>query len=73
MLIRPGHGRKPGSIELLEHGVEPLLAELRCVEPPSLAATEILRVERGYFTTNAARMDYPAFPRPRLTDRVRSC
>ena len=49
------------SIEPLEHGVEPLLAELRSVEPPSLAVTEIPRVERGYFTTNAARMDYPAF------------
>jgi hypothetical protein len=48
-------------VDLLEHGVEPLLAELRSVEPPSPEAAEVLRVERGYFTTNAARMAYPAF------------
>jgi hypothetical protein len=50
-------------VDLLEHGVEPLLAELRSIEPLSLEAAEVLRVERGYFTTNAARMAYPAFHR----------
>lgn len=49
------------SIDLLEHGVEPLLAELRSLEPTSPAAAEVLRVERSYFTTNAARMAYPTF------------
>ena len=48
-------------VDLLEHGVEPLLAELRSVEPASPEAAEVLRVERGYFTTNAARMAYPTF------------
>ncbi len=48
-------------IDLLEHGVEPLLAELRSVQPHNIAAADVLRVERGYFTTNAARMDYPTF------------
>jgi len=48
-------------VDLLEHGVEPFLAELRSVEPASPEAAEVLRVERGYFATNAARMAYPAF------------
>ena len=48
-------------VDLLEHGVEPLLAELRSVEPASPEAAEVLRVERGYFITNAARMAYPTF------------
>ena len=38
-----------------------MLAELRSVEPASPEAAEVLRVERGYFTTNAARMAYPTF------------
>jgi hypothetical protein len=49
------------SIDLLEHGVEPLLAELRSIQPASPEAAELLRIERGYFNTNAARMDYPTF------------
>ena len=48
-------------VDLLEHGVEPFLAELRSIEPASPEAAEVLRVERGYFTTNAARMAYPTF------------
>jgi len=48
-------------IDLLEHGSGPWLAALRSAEPPDAAAAEVLRVERGYFTTNTARMDYPAF------------
>jgi len=36
----------------------PLLDELA---PPHDEAAEVLRVERGYFTTNVDRMDYPAF------------
>src|SRR6266851_5606196 len=48
-------------IDLLEHGSEPWLAALRSAEPSDAAAAEVLRVERGYFTTNTARMDYPAF------------
>jgi len=48
-------------IDLLEHGPQPLLAALRSAEPPDAAAAEVVRVERGYFTTNTARMDYPTF------------
>ena len=48
-------------VDLLEHGPEPWLAALRSAEPPAAAAAEVLRVELGYFTTNAPRMDYPAF------------
>jgi len=48
-------------IDLLEHGSGPWLAALSSAEPPNATAAEVLRVERGYFTTNRARMDYPAF------------
>jgi hypothetical protein len=45
--------------ELMTVGVEPVLAALRAKAPTADAAA-ILRTERGYFTTNAERMDYPA-------------
>ena len=48
-------------VDLLEHGPEPWLAALRSAEPPDSAGAEVVRVERGYFTTNAPRMDYPTF------------
>ena len=48
-------------VDLLEHGPEPWLTALRSAEPPDSAAAEVLRVELGYFTTNAARMAYPTF------------
>lgn len=44
--------------ELMTVGVEPVLAALRA-KAPSPDAAAILRTERGYFTTNADRMDYP--------------
>lgn len=44
---------------LWEHGPAPLRALLRETTAPTNQAAEVLRVERGYFTTNAARMDYP--------------
>ena len=31
------------------------------LEPPSFEAVKIVRTELGYFTNNAARMDYPTF------------
>ena len=40
-------------------GVAPVLAALRA-GAPSAEAAEALRLERGYFTTNAERMHYPA-------------
>jgi hypothetical protein len=45
--------------ELLTAGIEPVLAALRA-KAPSAEAVAVLRTERGYFTTNAERMDYPA-------------
>jgi hypothetical protein len=44
--------------ELTTAGVGPVLAALRAKAPTPEAAAA-LRVERGYFTTNAERMDYP--------------
>jgi hypothetical protein len=45
--------------ELMTAGVEPVLAALRAKAPTAEAAA-MLRIERGYFTTNAERMDYPS-------------
>lgn len=46
---------------LKHQGPGPLLRALRAAHPREAAARELLRLERGYFATNAARMDYPAF------------
>jgi hypothetical protein len=48
---------------LWEAGSAPLLTVLRETTAPTVEGAEALRVERGYFTTNAARMDYPASAR----------
>ena len=45
---------------LREVGVAPVRAALAATRAPTGAAAAVMRVERGYFTTNAARMDYPA-------------
>jgi hypothetical protein len=45
-------------------GGAPVRAALASARAPTAAAREALRVERGYFATNAARMEYPA-----LTDQ----
>ena len=47
--------------ELLTRGAEAVLAALRAVKAPTPEATEVLRIERGYFTKNADRMQYPLF------------
>jgi hypothetical protein len=41
-------------------GATPVRAALAALHPETAAAAEVVRVERGYFTTNANRMDYPA-------------
>ena len=46
---------------LTTKGAAELLPLLDAVVPPTEEAQEVLRVERGYFATNQARMDYPAF------------
>jgi hypothetical protein len=45
--------------ELFKHGIAPVRAALAAARAPTTVAAETLRRERGYFTTNAARMDYP--------------
>ncbi len=48
--------------ELLKKGAGPVQKALAVVTAPgNEVAEEVLRVERGYFRTNAARMDYPKF------------
>ncbi len=42
-------------------GPLPVLQRLKAAVPPTSEAAEVLRVERAYFTTNAARMRYPQF------------
>ncbi len=46
---------------LLAEGPTPLLAAFTAAQPATAEAREVLRRERGYFQTHAARMDYPAF------------
>jgi len=47
--------------ELYEHGAGPVRRALAAATPPDPAAANELRLARGYFQTNAARMDYPRF------------
>jgi hypothetical protein len=47
--------------DLLAHGAEAVLAALPEVTAPTPEAAETLRVERGYFTKHAERMQYPLF------------
>lgn len=46
---------------LWEHGASPLLRLLAETDAPDPEAAAALRLERGYFATNARRMDYPAY------------
>ncbi len=45
---------------LWQHGTGALLEWLKATRLSSAEATATMQTERGYFTTNAARMDYPA-------------
>jgi len=47
--------------ELYEQGSEPVLRVLKDADAPDGEATELLRRERAYIQTNAARMAYPRF------------
>jgi hypothetical protein len=47
--------------KLQEEGVAPILAALGELTPTTPAGSEEVRKALGYFTTNAARMNYPAF------------
>jgi hypothetical protein len=47
--------------ELLTQGAGAVLAALRGVRAPTPEAAEALRLARGYFAKNAARMRYPLF------------
>ncbi len=46
---------------LYEQGAAPVLAALAALTPETDAAAEVVRVARGYVTTQAARLDYPRF------------
>lgn len=46
---------------LWRHGPLPLLGLLRDVVPPNAEAQKVLQRERGYFTANTHRMQYPMF------------
>jgi hypothetical protein len=46
---------------LYEQGVAPVLAALAASQPVTDEAAEAVRLAHGYFTTHAARMDYPRF------------
>ena len=46
---------------LWRHGPQPLLALLQHTLAPNADALKVLQRERGYFTANALRMQYPVF------------
>ena len=46
---------------LWDEGAAALLATWRTLRPATAPAAEVLRRERGYFTTNAGRMRYPQY------------
>jgi hypothetical protein len=52
---------EPLKTKLRAEGVAPILAALGELTPTELAAVEEVRKALGYFTTHAARMNYPAF------------
>lgn len=52
---------KAAEADLWEIGPLPVLQRLKAAVPPTPEAAEVLRVERGYFTSNAPRMRYPQF------------
>src|SRR6266702_3502686 len=45
----------------LRHGLRALLCWFDATTAPSSAAAGVLKRERGYFSANAQRMDYPRF------------
>ena len=47
--------------QLYAQGVAPVLATLAASHPPDAQAAEVVRTAHGYFTAQAARMDYPRF------------
>jgi hypothetical protein len=53
--------RRRAATVLRQRGADRLLSHLGRTHAPNPAAAEVLRRERGYFTTNAARMAYPHF------------
>lgn len=52
--------------ELYDQGSPPVRAALTAARAPTPTAAELVRVERGYFATNASRMDYPTIRDRRL-------
>jgi hypothetical protein len=52
---------KPLKRELVEHGARPVLQALGKLVPENEEGAEEMRKALGYFTENAARMDYPSF------------
>jgi hypothetical protein len=47
--------------QLYTQGIAPVLAALQASQPGTDDAAEAVRIAHGYFTTQAARMDYPRF------------
>jgi hypothetical protein len=52
---------KPLKRRLLQDGVHPIICALKALAAAEPHAAEDIRQALGYFTTNAVRMDYPAF------------
>jgi hypothetical protein len=52
---------QPLKDRLYEQGAAPILAALAALSPQTEEAAEAIRLAHGYFTTQAARLDYPRF------------
>jgi hypothetical protein len=52
---------QPLKDRLYEQGAAPVLAALAALTPETDVAAETVRIAQGYFTAQAARMDYPRF------------
>jgi hypothetical protein len=57
---------KAGLDRLWQSGPRPLLSWFDAAQPRTPAAASVLKRERGYFSTNVARMQYPSFRQQQL-------
>src|SRR5258707_747346 len=61
-----GQPAKAGLDRLWQAGAKPVLSWFDATQPGTPAAAAVLKRERGYFSTNAQRMQSPALPQQDL-------
>ncbi len=58
---------------LWQSGPKPVLDWFDATQPGTTTAAAVLKRERGYFSSNAARMEYPSLRATAAADRLRRC